>query len=313
MPRYNFGSNSQQENLNRLRQYDAVVHSDQRNQLNLERFDLQQQKQAFEEAYKTSEAERKASEFQSRYELSNQRLGIMEERMRLNNEIRQNDELLKQQAALAKEKATIARQKAGLQFYQGVSQLNPQAPDFQEKFGKLMSSVSSNLVDTEGKIPEDVTKVSDHLWQQHNAWRASQLTQQTAQNKLDAHQNALQDALAGSKPTYGTMQGGTFKPTEAGKEVQDFVQTTYTDPKSGMAVTHVFPRTGFDTMVAASQTRSAANQSVPTPTVTPPAQPSFPAAPQTHIDHLIQNPDLADQFDQKYGPGASQQYLQRRE
>lgn len=247
------------ENFQRLRQYDAAVASDSKQANFDERMDFQRQKEAFDEAHKTSEAERKASEFESRSNLRGDQVNLLQERLKLQQEVANHTQLLKEEAQIAKDRATLARQKAGMEFYKGIGELDPQSHDFRVKYGQLMQKVGSQLVDSEGKVPEDVQKAGDHLWAQHNTWAA---TNQRQAQKDPLHES-LQDALAASKPTYGTMENGKFKSTEAGKEVQDFVQATYADPKSGMAVTHVFPRTGFDSSVAAAQVRSAASQSAP--------------------------------------------------
>lgn len=63
---------------------------------------------------------------------------------------------------------------------------------------------------------------------------------------------ALGAALAASTPSYGTYDGKTFTPTQAGTGDQTHVQTTYLT-KNGTPVTKVFPRTMFDNLVAGAQ------------------------------------------------------------
>lgn len=288
---YSFDPTSNQD---RLRAYDMAANSDERSDIAGQKMDLAQQRAAFDQAYRLSESERKSQQFQQRFEQSQGQLGITQQRMQLQQDIAQNTELLKQQAALIKDKATVARQNAAKQFYGGVSDLDPQNPNFQQKFGQLMGNVQSQLVDSDGKLPEDVMKVSDHLWQQHNTWAATQVKTQANPTQ------AWQDALAGSQPQYGVADenGKNFNATEAGKAAQTHVQTTYKEP-GGKIVTQVLPRTVFDGAVAASQSRNQVSPAV-VPPVAAPAVPVVPVATDAPpVDTTVQappKPPLSDIF-----------------
>src|SRR6185369_8592038 len=144
------------ENQRRLQLYDAAVGQDDKQQNARDRIDIQRQRESFEEAYKTSEAERKASQFQQSSDIRGQQIELLNQRLQLQQEVAQHNEMLKQAAQIAKDKATLARQTAGLEFYKGIAKLDPQSADFRSQYGDLMSKVQSNLVDSEGKIPEDV-------------------------------------------------------------------------------------------------------------------------------------------------------------
>lgn len=329
------GEQQAEENLRRLHMYDEAQNMDARRNAAADRLDFQRQKQAFEEAFKTSEAERKAAQFEATSQMKQQHIDTLNERLKLKDEIDQNNNLLRQQAELAKEKATVAKQNAALDFYKQYPTLDPQSPDFRQKLSETMGKVYSNLVDTQGNLPPDISKAVDNLMNRHDAWQATQQTRAQQANPVQA----LQDSLAASKPIYGVAdaKGQNFNATQAGTDAQTHVQTTYLPPGAKKPVTEVFPRDVFDSMVAASTARNQPQTSpqavAPTTTAAavPPAAPvgaptptgedtvqnlqqaKAPVIPQGAIDHLQKNPDLADFFDQKYGQGASQQYLQRRE
>jgi len=280
----NYSGDQQAENFQRLRQYDAAVNSDNRQSNFSERLDFQREKQAFEEAYKTSEAERKASQYETSAALKGEHINILQERVKLQEEIAKKTEILKQQAEITKARATVARQDAGIEFYKGISQLDPQSHDFRTKYGELMGKVESKLVDSEGKMPEDVVKASDHLWSQHNAWSTVNQRQNPAVNV----NNQMQDAFAASQPIYGALDSSKkFTPNQAGKDVQTHVQVSYLPPGATKPVTQVLPRETFDGMVAASVARNkqqptADTASAPAPVAATPATPAAtPAAPSS--------------------------------
>lgn len=309
--RYQFHpADPQAENFQRLRQYDAAVGSDQKSQLAQEKFDFQQQKTAFDQAYKTSEAERKASEFETRAGIRGEQVGVLQERLKLQQERQQNEAMLKEQAQIAKDRATIAKQKAGIEFYKGIGELDPQSHDFRAKYGELMQKVGANLVNGDGKVPEDIEKAGQYLWQQHNTWASMNMKQQPGQNAT----TSMQDALAASQPVYGVAdeKGQNFNATQAGKDAQTHVQTTYLPPGSKKPITEVFPRSVFDSMVAASVARRQGSPAVPVAAAspaapTPPAGVTSPIPPAPSADAAIAALNAAQAQQQPTTQAAPQQ------
>lgn len=93
--------------------------------------------------------------------------------------------------------------------------------------------------------------------------------------KATDHIAQFQDQLASTTPVYGSGDGASFTPVAAGQGAQTHVQATYVTPQ-GKAVTQVFPRPFFDSMVAASKARSSA------PAASPPDQPPPDITPEAH-------------------------------
>lgn len=186
MPRDTSFGDRATENRQRLAAYDRLSANDSK-------ASNEQQKTEFEQAFKLSEQQRKAQAAESRLSVAQDRLSlaeraqqnqaesakalrdISEERQKMQVEIATNAQLLKEQHELVREKATAARINAGMEFYKGMGQLKPQSPDFPQKYSELMSKVYGNLVDSEGKIPEEIQSTSNHLLSQHNAWAAAQI------------------------------------------------------------------------------------------------------------------------------------------
>lgn len=188
MPTYGFEDRAA-KNRQRLAGYDHLEAQDQKHKA----ADQKVADNDFEQAFKLSEQQRKAQAAESRLSVAQDRLSlaeraqqnqaesakalrdISEERQKLQVEIATNAQLLKEQHELVREKATAARINAGMEFYKGMGQLKPQSPDFPQKYSELMSKVYGNLVDSEGKIPEEIQSTSNHLLSQHNAWAAAQI------------------------------------------------------------------------------------------------------------------------------------------
>lgn len=330
--RTQFG-NQQIENQQRLRNYDAATGQDQKQANFEERLDFQRQKEGFAEAQKTGAAEQRAKEFESRNNIAQDRLKQFEDSAKQQAELRQQQVEIQQQRAnlaaeqqLAQGRATIQRQQAGINFFRDeYPKINPQSPNFQQQVGSALARMKPLLVDGKGDIPSDVKDALDHLYQKNNAWAEGQA-------KPIGVANQIQDSLAASTPVYGYVDSNQkFVATKAGDplsagpdskggENQTHVQTTYIGP-NGKVQTEVFPRGFFDSQVAASKARAqgapvadAAVVAAPAGTAAVVAAPdAAPAIPQAAIDYLQQNPDAAGHFEAKYGEGASQQYLQRRE
>lgn len=93
-----------------------------------------------------------------------------------------------------------------------------------------------------------------------------------APDKTVDHIAQLQDQLAASTPVYGAGDGSSFAPVATGQGAQTHVQATYISPQ-GKAVTQVFPRPFFDSMVSASKARQSS-----TPVATQPEEQSAPAS-----------------------------------
>lgn len=240
-PSGSFG-NRDNENAQKLAIYDRLGAQN-------ERLSLDQQKTQFEQAFRESEQQRKISATEDRLKISQERLAsneqanknrdenakalqqVAEERLKLREDLANRTQLLKEQHELTREKATSSRVSAALDFYKGMGQLNPQSPDFQQKYSDLMGKVYGNLVDSEGKIPEEIQSTANHLFSQHNAWAASQSTAKTT---------AIQNAVVNGALSFGRLDDkGKLVPNTQGDVTNGkatHVSALYADPTNGRMV-----------------------------------------------------------------------------
>ncbi len=108
---------------------------------------------------------------------SDERINLARENLQLRQEADQRAQDLKMREENNKLKATVARQAAADKFYEGVAKLSPQSKDFLPKYTDLMRQVHSGLVDAEGKLPQGVMDISNHLFTQNATWESTQTKQ----------------------------------------------------------------------------------------------------------------------------------------
>lgn len=312
-------------NQDRLRAYDQAAAQDDRAQymegkqaLDAQKFDFQKQREAFAEAQKGSALQQRADQF----EQTNQRLTEHGEAMEalknatLESKQAQIDATAAMQAHKEQETANLA--KAATNIFKTFGTLDKTSPDFPQK-------VWQTLADNPEAVhnPEIMSAVQHQLATHENYLNAQATATKLAAAAAAKQANpnaALEDALAASHPIYGmatSLDPKNFTANTAGTDAQTHVLTTFVTPK-GDVKTEVFPRDMFDASVANAQKRAqgvvppamAPAAPAPATAVTPVASPAAPVAPpQAHIDYLRQNPNLASDFEAKYGPGSSQQYL----
>lgn len=343
-------------NEDRLAAYDRASNADAtaqyrqgRQELEGEKFNFQQQKEAFLESQRLSDAQQRASQFETR----NQRLLETSQAVKDLHQAQFDSLKAQREAEMAmmtqKMNDSTKMAESAKNIVSALGGLDPKSQEFRAKFSKV---VADNI---EGLKNEKVGELVNHQFTTHDNWLDAQAKAAAISAKPVTGSQQLEDALAASHPTYGYVPPGkpldekNFVPTVSGatgsagvdekgnalptkdangnalNTPQPHVLTTYVGP-GGKTITQVFPRDAFDASVAASQARSKGNAG---PTGAPAeedgltpgqlqagnvnasanASPALPAPPQNHIDYLKANPNAAGDFDQKYGQGASQQYL----
>lgn len=226
----------------RLSMYDRAVAAQRAPEQQAEKMDFQRQREAFLEAQRQAGTDIKQRQLETTNAFNQQKL----ESLQAERDAKQASYDATQAQQDLKNNHTAEVAKAATNIFKTLGTLDRTAPDFTSKlYGALADNPAAADHPAVMKAVEHELTTFD---QQQSLKAKSQALNPTA---------AFQDSLAASQPVYGTADpnGKNFNAVAAGQGDQSHVQVTYLPPGAKQPTTQVFPRSVFDSAVAASQAR----------------------------------------------------------